>query len=64
MLQDMTNGVKQLIKNINNLCWLSRGYLQYHDAFLLTAVERDIMDETFSERMDEQKKAKLLFPIV
>lgn len=55
MLQDMADTARRIIRSIHELCWFSRGYLQYHDAFELTAVERQIMSDMFQERLEAEK---------
>ncbi len=49
MMEGMTNSIKRIIDDVSRLSWMSNGSLAYHDAFLLTPVEREILKESYSE---------------
>jgi len=57
MFAQFTREVRDLVKTAISLSYFMRGGLQYHDAYDLTPVERDIMNDFVSDRIEQELKS-------
>lgn len=61
MIRSLAIEVRNLLKQAIEVSWYSRGSIQYGQALLMSPLERDLVIEFVSNRLEAQKKS--MYPV-